>query len=62
MTAGTERMRDMELTVPMMIILVYLLLVNVIGFVLMFVDEEFLAYVKEGMTVTVKENGVVVVD
>ena len=52
----------MELTVPMMIILVYLLLVNVIGFVLMFVDEEFLAYVKEGMTVTVKENGVVVVD
>ncbi len=33
-------MRDMELTVPMMIILIYLLLVNVIGFVLMFVDKK----------------------
>lgn len=33
-------MREMELTVPMMIILVYLLLVNVIGFVLMFVDKK----------------------
>lgn len=30
----------MELTVPMMIILIYLLLVNVIGFVLMFVDKK----------------------
>lgn len=33
-------MRDMELTVPMMFILIYLLLVNVIGFVLMFVDKK----------------------
>ena len=33
-------MRDMELTVPMMIILIYLLLVNVIGFVQMFVDKK----------------------
>ncbi len=30
----------MELTVPMMFILIYLLLVNVIGFVLMFVDKK----------------------
>lgn len=30
----------MELAVPMMIILIYLLLVNVIGFVLMFIDKK----------------------